>query len=91
MRKKQKSEVCSNCNSQYIEGDKYCRYCGALMGEPEYIDTAFACIYGPPFVAVHTCETCGYSWKCSGLGKDRQRRCPKCGGLAPAVLDEDEW
>ena len=38
-------KVCENCHECYIEGDKYCRFCGAPMGEPYYIDEDFACIY----------------------------------------------
>ena len=26
-------KVCANCKENYINGDKYCRYCGAPMGE----------------------------------------------------------
>lgn len=85
------SEVCSNCRGRYKEGDKYCRYCGAPMGKPEYVNMEFACIYGPPFRTKHTCEKCGYSWENSGLGRDRQKNCPQCGGSAPAVETDDDW
>ena len=32
-----KRKVCANCKNTYIESDKYCRYCGAPMGKPEFI------------------------------------------------------
>ena len=52
-------KVCANCGENYINGDKYCRYCGAPMGKPAYIEEDFACIYGPPPVKrTHTCAKC---------------------------------
>ena len=57
-------KVCANCKNSYREGDKYCRYCGAPLGKPDFIEEDFACIYGPPPVErTHKCEKCGFSWK----------------------------
>ena len=76
-------KVCENCHECYIEGDKYCRFCGAPMGEPYYIDEDFACIYGPaPMRRLHKCGTCGYAWETDYMVDD-ERFCPKCGGSAP--------
>ena len=85
-----KRAICSNCKNRYTEGDKFCRYCGAPNGTPVYITDRYAMIYGPPYSAVHKCEKCGYEWKTSGLGRDKQNWCPRCGGEAPAK-DIDEW
>ena len=83
-------KVCANCGNDYNAGDKYCRYCGAPMGKPEYIEEVFAFIYGPmPIDRVHTCIRCGYSWK-TCLMVDEERWCPKCGGAAPASEGNDE-
>lgn len=83
-----KRKVCGNCNNYYIDGDKYCRYCGAPLGRPEFIDEDFATIYGPPPIKrVHTCDNCGYSWE-TEMMIDRQIFCPKCGGSAPGKGDE---
>lgn len=85
-----KRKVCANCKENYIEGDKYCRFCGAPMGKAAYIDENFACIYGPPPVTrVHTCSKCGYSWETCQMIDD-ERFCPKCGGRAP-VTDGEEF
>ena len=79
-----KRRVCANCGEPYIDGDKYCRFCGAPMGKPEYIEEDFACIYGPPPVKrTHVCRKCGYKWTTEQM-IDNERRCPKCGGPAPA-------
>ena len=78
-----KMKVCANCKETYIEGDKYCRYCGAPMGKAAYIDEDFAC------KRVHTCKKCGYSWE-TELMIDDERWCPQCGGRAP-VTSEEEW
>ena len=87
----QKRKVCANCGNNYMEGDKYCRFCGAPMGTPAFIEEDIACIYGPPPVKrVHTCARCGYSWTTTQM-IDRARWCPKCGGAAPAVECDDEW
>jgi RNA polymerase subunit RPABC4/transcription elongation factor Spt4 len=78
-----KRRVCANCKNTYREGDKYCRYCGAPMGKPDFIEEDFACIYGPPPVTrVHKCKKCGYSWETS-LMIDDEKWCPECGGEAP--------
>jgi len=85
-----KRAVCANCKKAYVKGDKYCRYCGAPMGKPEYIEEDFGCIYGPPPTKrVHTCAKCGYSWQ-TYLMIDDEKWCPKCGGAAPAP-GEGEW
>ena len=83
-RKDNMCKVCANCGGDYVDGDKYCRFCGAPMGAPHYAALDFACIYGPPPVKrVHTCKKCGYSWT-TNLMLDRARWCPQCGGPAPA-------
>lgn len=85
----QKQKVCANCKNTYIEGDKYCRYCGAPLGKPDFIPEDFACIYGPPPVRrVHTCVKCGYSWE-TNLMIDDEKWCPECGGSAPGSGDEE--
>ena len=85
-----KRKVCANCKETYIEGDKYCRYCGAPMGKAAYIEEIFADIYGPPPVKrVHSCKKCGYCWE-TGYMIDDERYCPKCGGSAP-VTSAEEW
>ena len=90
-----KMKVCSNCKKPYIEGDAYCRYCGAPMGTPVFIPEALECLYGPPVTCTHVCEKCGFTWKRSFLGSaagDDQRFCPKCGGGAPVTkTDSDRW
>ena len=84
-----KRKVCANCKQTYIEGDKYCRYCGAPMGRPDFIVEDFGCIYGPPPIRrVHTCNKCGYSWETNQMIDD-ERFCPKCGGNAPGIGDEE--
>lgn len=84
-------KVCANCKSPYVEGDRYCRYCGAPLGTAEYIEEDFDCIYGPPPVRrVHTCSKCGYSWE-TGLMIDNENWCPKCGGRAPVTEEGAEF
>ncbi len=86
-----KMKVCSNCKEPYREGDKYCRYCGAPMGRPEFIKEDFACIYGPqPMERTHKCRKCGYSWVTCYMIDD-ERFCPKCGGSAPVSESSDPW
>lgn len=81
-------KVCANCRNTYREGDKYCRYCGAPLGKPDFIEEEFACIYGPPPVQrTHKCKKCGFSWQTS-LMIDDEMWCPKCGGSAPATGGE---
>lgn len=29
-----KLAVCENCKNEWVKGDKYCGYCGALRGIP---------------------------------------------------------
>ena len=85
-----KLKVCANCKNTFAKGDKYCRYCGAPLGKPDYIEEDFACIYGPlPMKRVHECADCGYSWV-TNLMIDDEKFCPKCGGAAP-VQSEEEW
>ena len=80
-----KREVCANCHNSYVKGDKYCRFCGAPMGDPIFIAETFACIYGPrPVKRNHTCEKCGFTWETQSM-VDRAAWCPKCGGSAPAI------
>jgi predicted amidophosphoribosyltransferase len=86
-----KRKVCANCMQEYIEGDRYCRFCGAPMGKPEFIDDDFACIYGPmPTERLHQCQKCGYQWK-TVLMIDKERWCPKCGGFAPVSGEQNIW
>lgn len=75
-------KVCANCKNHYIEGDKYCRFCGAKIGELEIIPKRIVYLYGPPMPRVHKCVKCGYEWDTYGT-RDRQLYCPKCGGSAP--------
>lgn len=89
----QKRTVCANCKKTFQSGDRYCRYCGAPMGRPDYIDETFADIYGPPPVnRTHICERCGFQWETYKMIDD-ERWCPRCGGAAPAAGDDDfsEW
>ncbi len=39
--------ICRNCSHEYTEGDRYCRYCGAPLGEPWKVQEVFEDIYGP--------------------------------------------
>ena len=80
-----KRKVCGNCKKDYIEGDRYCRFCGAPLGRPEFIDDDFGCIYGPaPTERVHKCDKCGFEWRTIKM-VDKEQYCPKCGGNAPGV------
>lgn len=86
---RREKKVCANCGNDYMEGDKYCRYCGAPMGKAEYIEDELQMIYGPPpMKRVHTCDKCGYSWETEKM-LDWERYCPKCGGPAPVTAEED--
>ena len=86
-----KRAVCANCKEHYYKGDKYCRFCGAPMGEPYHVDAIIAPIYGPPPVKrVHTCTKCGYTWKTKKM-IDKECYCPKCGGDAPVSSIDDTW
>ena len=83
-------KVCENCKNTYIEGDRYCRYCGAPLGKGEYIEEDFSCIYGPPPVErKHTCKKCGFSWT-TCLMIDDENWCPKCGASAPAIAAKED-
>lgn len=82
--------ICANCNKKFKEEDKYCRCCGAPRSAAKFIakeSEIFACIYGPPFVAKHKCEKCNFSWKNSGLGRDNEHYCPKCGNKCIVIQD----
>lgn len=80
---------CPNCHGHWIEGDKYCRYCGARKDQPSFIDIPAACIYGPPpRERQHTCTKCGYTWKTRQMVDD-ERWCPHCGGEAPVTDEAD--
>ena len=84
-----KLEVCSNCKKPYQSEDKYCRFCGAPMGKPDYIDDDFAEIYGPPpMKRKHICKKCGFNWTTIQM-VDKERYCPKCGGNAPVSCESD--
>ncbi len=83
-----KRKVCANCKEEYFEGDKYCRFCGAPMGQPDYVQGIRPPLYGPPPInQVHKCVKCGYSWASRRM-IDKGRYCPKCGGDAPATVSE---
>ena len=88
----EKYKLCANCRHIYIEGDRYCRFCGAPMGTPEYIDDIDDLIeelYGPPPITrIHKCPQCGYSWKTHEM-VDFERWCPKCGSPAPGEPFDD--
>ena len=82
--------VCANCGNDYFEGDKYCRYCGAPMGKPKFVNIVYSILYGPnpPIVRTHTCSKCGFTWD-TDLIFDDQLYCPKCGSKAPVTYEED--
>ena len=83
-----KRKVCANCKNDYIEGDKYCKYCGAPLGKPDYTQAIRAPLYGPPpAMRFHECPNCGYVWN-TYVMIDKGRYCPKCGTLAPASKDD---
>ena len=83
-------KVCGNCKNTYLEGDRYCRFCGAPMGTPVFIEEEFSCLYGPmPVRRTHKCEKCGHTWETIKM-IDNERWCPKCGKPAPVVRSEDE-
>ncbi len=92
-------EVCRNCKGSYFKGDKYCRFCGAPMGKPEYIEEIILILYGPPPPKrVYTCAKCGYSWENYGrlddIIKGRSHSvnyCPNCGGDTPKLTSEEDW
>ena len=93
------SEVCGNCKGRYFKGDKYCRFCGAPMGKPDYIEEVILILYGPPPPKqVHTCDKCGYSWETYGRLADEiygrinnVNYCPKCGGDKAKLVSEEDW
>ncbi len=83
-----KRKVCANCKNDYIEGDRYCKYCGAPLGKPDYIHEIRPPLYGPPpAMRFHECPNCGYVWK-TYVMIDKSRYCPKCGSLAPASKED---
>lgn len=90
MQREFKRKVCANCKEDYIEGDKYCRYCGAPMGTPVFIREDFACIYGPmPVDRTHRCKKCGRTWT-TCLMIDDEKFCPVCGGSAPVIKESSD-
>ena len=91
MMKAQKMKVCANCKNHYIDGDTYCRYCGAKLGTPDFIPENFACIYGPPPVErEHKCKQCGYSWK-THLMIDDEDYCQKKKKKTQVISPEEPW
>ncbi|MCR5794933.1 MAG: zinc ribbon domain-containing protein [Solobacterium sp.] len=81
--------VCANCKQTYIKGDKYCRCCGAPLGDPVYIPLDFDCIYGPlPMDWMYECSKCGYIWTMEWMG-DIAYYCPKCGGYVRRIHVSD--
>lgn len=81
-------KVCANCKRDYIEGDRYCRFCGAPMGKPDFFEERFETIYGPPPVERrHKCMKCGYQWTTEKMIDD-EGWCPKCGGSAPVFYED---
>ena len=84
-------KVCSNCHNTWIRGDRYCRYCGAPMGTPVFIQDTRGYLYGPmPMKRTHVCSQCGYTWTRT-LMVDNEEYCPLCGQPAPVVCEEDDW
>ncbi|MBR6955173.1 MAG: hypothetical protein IKH77_09110 [Clostridia bacterium] len=81
--------ICGNCGHDWREGDRYCRLCGAPMGNPKIVpDAPMECIYGPrPIDRRHVCARCGFTWTTLEM-LDREQFCPKCGGKAPAEAVE---
>lgn len=72
-------KVCANCKQTYNDGDRYCRFCGAPMGTPDFIEEDFATIYGPPPIRrKHRCTRCGYKYETNQM-IDRGKYCPICG------------
>ena len=83
-----KRKVCANCKNDYTEGDRYCKYCGAPLGKPDYIHAIRPPLYGPPpAMRFHECPNCGYVWK-TYVMIDKECYCPKCGSLAPASKED---
>lgn len=79
--------VCANCKNFYIKGDKYCRFCGAPMGTPDYIREAerHSTVYGPMARRDHKCEKCGYAWTKTSMS-DREFFCPQCGSKVSITI-----
>lgn len=85
-----KTKVCANCKSDWREGDKYCRHCGAPLDQPGYIVKEFYTIYGPrPIERKHICTACGYTWK-TCLMVDNENYCPKCGSKVLIESEEED-
>ena len=83
-------EVCPDCGGTWIDGDRYCRFCGALMSNPAFTPERFSTIYGPrPMNRTHRCTACGHEW-ITCLMIDRERFCPLCGEPAPVTEERDE-
>ncbi len=72
--------VCPYCGGAWIEGDRYCRFCGAKNVDYKIIMPSFSTVYGPcPVKRIHKCKKCGYTWEITAM-IDEEKYCPKCGG-----------
>ena len=80
-------KVCENCENKYIDGDKYCRYCGSPLGSPKFITDDLLFIYGPSWDYSHECKQCGFAWKSTSMF-ETQSYCPKCGSYAETRMEE---
>ena len=84
--RKELQVYCQSCEKVAEPSDKYCRYCGAAIGQPKFRPGVrnIAQIYGPPPMRKeHNCEACGHRWRSFG-GSDEQKYCPVCGGNVSA-------
>lgn len=97
-------KVCSNCKNDYIEEDKYCRFCGHLSENPIYTTNDN---FNPElgifrskhkitkeyiiFSNIHTCDKCNHQWKAFGYGEDTQDYCPQCGNITFNVVKDEEY
>lgn len=82
---------CGNCHSIMGKDDMYCKICGTKAGKGKFLpyEDIMECIYGPmPIEREHLCKKCKYSWT-TVLMVDDEKYCPKCGGKAPVVRQED--
>ena len=41
-------KTCANCKEPWVDGNKYCLFCGAPYKQVNYIRPDHPCIYGPP-------------------------------------------
>ncbi len=82
-------KVCPDCGNKWIEGDRYCRFCGSPTATPTFTPERFATIYGPPPMnRLHQCAACGHEWV-TCLMVDREKYCPLCGGEAPVIRESE--